>query len=61
MKKYIVYVEKVDGTVDRCQCFAESKEQAQEKVKNAWEDIKKAVAFDYSFSFKKERGERSKQ
>ena len=51
MKKYIVYVEKVDGTVDRYQCFAESKEQAQEKVKNAWEDIKKAIAFDYFIQF----------
>ena len=51
MKKYIVYVEKVDGTVDRYQCFAESKEQAQEDVKHAFKDIKKAVAFDYSIQF----------
>jgi hypothetical protein len=47
MKRYIVYVEKVDGTVDHYQCFAKSKEQAQEKVKYTWKDIKKAVAFDY--------------
>ena len=51
MKKYLVYGVKADESVDRYQCFANTKEEAEAIVIRAQGDLVRARAFDWDTQF----------
>jgi hypothetical protein len=51
MKKYLVFGEKTDGYVERFQCVADSKEEAEMKILSTTKDLVRAKAFDWNIQF----------
>ena len=51
LKKFLVYGRKQNGVVERYQCFANSYEEAENKVLRTWNDLIEAEAFDWAIQF----------
>lgn len=50
MKKYIVYGENENGNVYIYKCFAQSKYDAERRIKENFREVVHATAFDYVHS-----------